>query len=425
MSTYPVIDVTVATGVTLRFEKQDVIDATVVQEISLSSVELPFSSIDFRVINRYPSFYMFSGETYELLSQRLPVVVYESVDGANALIGKFYLQSWKNVNDEEIHFTAIDILGVMAETDYDGGFWSSTTLIGDLLDVVLIPIDVSYTLDASLAAVELTGWIPPCTYREALQQVCFAAGAVAKTSGSSTLDILPVVIPETTYDDEIEDIEKSSNQSIDLLPLVTKVELVSHTYTAGTELEDVFEEYLEIGTYKIVFEKPYHTIIIDGPGYETWILATEGDDTFNLESDEELEIGGEYVLGPNSLYLEVTTAGTVTITGYAWLDSKRSFIFNEAVSVEFANKNTKVITDATLINLDNAQTVLDLLRDFYRLRYKQTMRLFSSEVDVNDVVLTSSIQSKQVIGTVLKRNISLTGGNISDVDVLGIEYVAP
>jgi hypothetical protein len=95
------------------------------------------------------------------------------------------------------------------------------------------------------------------------------------------------------------------------------------------------------------------------------------------------------------------------------------------VAVEFSNKNTKVISDATMINLDNAQGILDQLRDFYRQRYKQGILLFSSDVDLGTAVLTSTIQSKQIIGTVLRREISLTGGNLSKIEVLGSEYEEP
>jgi hypothetical protein len=246
---------------------------------------------------------------------------------------------------------------------------------------------------------------------------------MAKTAESSTLDLVPVVIPATTYTDEILDTEKSVTQSVELLPLVTKIELVSHTYTQGADIEDIYEADLDPGTYKIVFENPYHTVIIAGPGYTIWTLGLESGDDFVLEDGTTyLEVGGEYVLGPNALYLDVTASGTVTITGYQWLDSKRSFIFNEAVAVEFQNKNTKTISDATLISLDNAQAVLDQLRDYYRLRYKQSMKLFDSTRDVNTIVLTSTVQSKQVIGTILRRNLSLTGGNLSDIETLGLEY---
>lgn len=423
LTTYPVIDVTVAVGTVLRFEKTDVISATVTQEINPVSVELPISTLEFKVLNTYSQFTMFAGETYELLSQRLPVMVYESVGGSNHFIGKFYLQSWKNVSDTEIEFTAIDIIGVLAETDFDGYFFSTATTLPTVLSDIFVPADVDYTLDASLNAVELTGWIPPGNYREALQQICFASGAMAKTSESSTLDLVPVVIPATTYTDEILDTEKSMTQSVELLPLVTKIELVSHTYTQGADIEDIYEADLDPGTYKIVFENPYHTVIITGPGYTIWTLGLESGDDFVLEDGTTyLEVGGEYVLGPNALYLDVTASGTVTITGYQWLDSKRSFIFNESVSAEFQNKNTKTISDATLISLDNAQAVLDQLRDYYRLRYKQSMRLFDSTRDVNTIVLTSTVQSKQVIGTILRRNLSLTSGNLSDIEMLGLEY---
>jgi hypothetical protein len=159
LTTYPVIDVTVAVGTVLRFEKADVISATVTQEINPVSVELPISTLEFKVLNTYSQFTMFAGETYELLSQRLPVMVYESVGGSNHFIGKFYLQSWKNVSDTEIEFTAIDIIGVLADTDFDGYFFATATTLPNVLAAIFVPADVDYTVDASLNAVELTGWI--------------------------------------------------------------------------------------------------------------------------------------------------------------------------------------------------------------------------------------------------------------------------
>ncbi len=421
--TYPIIDVTVKEGTVLRFEKQDIIGATVVQEVNPSSFDLPYSTLEFQVKNRYNSLVMFSGETYEMLSQRLPVMAYISAGGVNTLIGRFYLQSWKNESDDVIRFEAIDILGVLSETDYEGGFWETPTSIDDVLHKILAPLDIEYSVDEALLGVTLSGWIPPGDCREAMQQISIASGATVKTSGTTTLSFIPSVVPSDAYKVEVGDDKKSAKQTIELLPLVTKIELVSHTYSKGAEEQDIYEEELEIGKYKIIFEQPYHTVIINGPGYDITTLALESGDDFVLEDGETLlEIGGEYMMGPNSLHLDVTSPGKVTVTGYPWLDSKRAFIFNEEVAERFANRNSLVVSDATLIGLDNAANILEYQRDWNRLRHKQKIRMFSSGVDTTDIVMTGAIQGKQVIGVVLKRTIDLAGGNISDLEILGTEY---
>lgn len=128
-------------------------------------------------------------------------------------------------------------------------------------------------------------------------------------------------------------------------------------------------------------------------------------------------------MGSNSLYLDVQSEGEVTVTGYKWLDSKRSFIFNETVEIEWQNKNTKTIRDATMVNLDNAQTVLDFIRDYYRLRYRQGIKIYDTTVLPNTLTLASTLNDKQILGIVTKRVVNMSKGYISNLDILGLEYM--
>jgi hypothetical protein len=398
-----------------------------IEEVNLISREIPNNAVEFKIINNDSSFSMFDGETFQLLSERLPVFVYENVDGSNQFLGKFYLEEWENISEYEFKFRAIDIIGVMDATDYDGGFWSSATTLQDVLSDILNPIDVLFTIDESIADVEISGWIPPGNYRQALQQVCFSARATASTFGSDRLLIKPINLPSGKYDWKIRDSEKYLNQSIKLQPLITSIEIVSHNYTQGTELETIFEKYLDAGSHKIIFEKPYYDIVVNGPGYIPTLLITEGGDYIVTESGDYIEVGGEYVFGPNCLYLEMTEGGTVTITGYPWLDSKRSFIFRETGIQKYANKNSLKVEDATMISTDNAQIVLEQMRDYYRQRYIKNITLLPSDVEIGDTVLTGTIYQKNILGTAQKMDIDLSGGYVAKTDLLGIEpiYVEP
>lgn len=426
MITYPIIQIVIGEQ-TLEFSGKEVSYANLIEEINPISVEIPISAIEFNIISTDTSLSMFDGEVFQLLSERLPVFVYESVNGENTFLGKFYLEEWENVSDYEFHFRAIDILGVLDTIDYDGGFWSSSTTLQSVLSTILNPIDVLFSVDAAIQDVEISGWNPPGTYRGAVQQACFAAKATASTFGSDRLLIKPIEIPSGIYDRKVADGEKLMEQSIKLQPLVTSIELVSHNYTQGTELQTIFEKYLEPGFYKIVFEQPYYDVIISGPGYVPELFVTDDDEYIVTDDDETIEVGGEYSFGPNSLLLDVQEAATVTVTGYPWVDSRQSFLFYESVEQEYANKNALKVDEATMINVDNAQSILDQMRDYYRQRYAKNISLLPSETEIGDLLLTYTIYQKMILGIVQRMDFDLTGGYIAKTDLLGIEpvYIQP
>lgn len=424
MITYPKIIMTVG-GVDLNYSGADIITAELVEEIDPVSLTIPFNVLEFTLLDADGSLSMFSSGN--LLTERLPIMVYENIDGADVFIGKFYLEKWKNASEYKVELRAIDIIGTLAATEYDGGFWGTNTTLENILKDVLLPVDVLYTIDDSIKSIELKGWIPPGDYRAALQQICFAANATASAARSDRLNISPTVLPSGPYNRKLTENKKLYDQPIELLPLVTSIELVSHNYSQGTEIQDIFSQYLEAGRHKIVFNEPYYSIIIDGPGYTPAMLILENGDLFITENGDFLEVSGEYNVGPNAVYLDMTEAGIITITGYPWLDNKRSFIFHETGLTQYFNKNALLISDATMVSKDNAQAVLNKIRDYYRQRYKQEIVLLPSESRTGDILLSSTFFSAQVLGMAVKMNIDMAAGFLQDTEVRGIEpiYVLP
>lgn len=424
--TYTSIHLLFAEG-TVVFEKDTVLNANVIQEINPVSTELPISRVEFTVVVLDETLSMFSGSTYSQLAERLPIMVYEYIDAAPRLIGRFYLDTWKNITENKLEFSAVDILGVMQGTDFDGIFFSAATTLPNVLSQVLTPVNFSYNLDSALTAVTLSGWIPPGNYRQALQQILFASGATVTTAGSELLAITPVGLASQLYDYKIKDSQKMHEQSVELLPLVSKIELVSHNYTQGTVLETIFDQYLEAGSYKIVFEKPYYSIIIAGPGYTQKVLGTENGDYQATENGDYIEAGGEYNQGVNSLYLTLESAATVTVTGYPWVDSKQSFTFTETGTESLKNSKSYLISDATLISISNAQTILNSLRDYYRQRYIQEVKLLPSDITLQDIAISNTVYNHNLLGLVHKMDVDLVRGFLAKTSLRGIEpvYVLP
>jgi hypothetical protein len=423
--TVPTIVLTVGNTV-LTFTGPEVISAAIVEEVNPVSIELPYNVLEFKIHNTDTSFSMFSGDIYSLLSERLPVMVYENIDGVPQFMGKFYLDTWKNTSEYEFEFRAVDAIGTMAVTDYDGGFWSVPTALDTVLTQVLSPKNILFAVDPSIKDVTIQGWIPPGDYRKALQQICFAAGAVASCARSDRVVISPIELPYQIYDAKIRKSQKLQSQPIELLKLVTSIELVSHSYTQGTVIETIFDQYLEAGSHKIVFTKPYSGLVIAGPGYTPDLFVLENGDYFVLENGDFFEVGGEYTFGPNSIYLEMQEAGQVTITGYPYVDSKKSYIFYESGLTEYSNKNVLTISEATMINESNAQSVLNKIRDYYRQRYTQTITLLPSSFEPKDIISSSTLFEKSILGFIQKMDINLVRGYLQVTDIRGIEpvYVA-
>lgn len=425
MITNPTIILT-AGATTYTFTGADVISASLVEEVNPVSIELPYNVLEIKVYNTDPALSVFSSDC--VLAERLPVECYESVDGVSQYLGKFYLDTFKNANNYTLEFRAFDAIGAMSKTDYDGGFWSTPTPLLTILNQVLLPKSILFDIDSSIETTTIQGWIPPGDYRKALQLICFAAGAIASCARSDRVVFSPAVLPYQLFDSRVKDTQKLKDQPIELLNVVTSIELVSHSYTAGTELQTIFDEYLAAGQHKIVFNQPYFNIVVDGPGFIPVTFAFEDGVEFAFENGDLLEVSGEYIFdSPNSLRLEMQEAGQVTITGYPWVDSKRSFLFFETGLTEYANKNALIISEATMVNEVNAQTVLDRIRDYYRQRYKQTFTLLPSAIKPMDVISSNTLYNKTILGFVQKMEMNLVGGYLQVTDIRGIEpvYVPP
>jgi hypothetical protein len=427
MITYPKVVLTIgATNIT--FTKGEILSAKLLEEINPLSIELTYNVLEFTVQSYNSSFSMFSGNIFSVSSERLPIMAYEVVDDVPTFLGKFYLDSWKNLSDSKFEFRAIDAIGTLASTKgYPGGFWDTPTTLQAVLDEVLLPKNVVFTVDDAVKDTLIDGWIPPGDYRSALQQICFAAGVMASCARSEHIVISESPVPFVVYSHKLTAENKLIEQQVELEPLVTKIELVSHNYTQGTELQTIFDKYLEIGSYKIIFDQPYYSIVIDGPGYTPVLFTFENGDFFVFEDDDYFEISGEYTFNSNSVTLEVQSAGQVTVTGYPWIDSKRSYAFTETVVSAYDVENALVISDATMVNENNAQTILDKIRDFYRRRYKQNVQTIASEITVNEIVISNTLFNKNILASVRKMNTDLAGGYIQKNELVGIEpvYVLP
>jgi len=484
--THPIIRMDIANE-SVVFQDTDVIEAETVQEIHPVGLVLPASTARLRILlqgEMQDKFSPFSNGTYyQSLVTGLIVKIYESVDDVETYVGRFYLDKWRNPSQGQIEFTCIDAIGVIGQLQFDGKFYELDTPVSTIISDLLDPIAMGFEVDSVIAAKTLKGYLPGNkTIRESLQQVLFATGAYASCAQSDVIEIKDGVIPiagavhpGSYYDDEntlydtalysdqiveapITDLDKTDKQSLNLLQLVTAVEIISHDYSQGNTEEEIFSATLEPGDYKVVYPKPYWEVAATGVGDRVVYLAL-ADGTLLLTADSGttypdvtiLTLYGEFEFQTNSVFLHVPEpGGAVLIKGRPWIDSTQSFLYVNPDSVRnyesgavydapdalydistyqrewsvYAAPNIWKIDQATLVQAALAPSVLAKVVEYARLRYQQNITLFPRlDIETGEVKIVDSLYGKDIVGVIERMVSNLTGGYLMDTEIVGLERI--
>ena len=418
--TYPKLIITLSDESTLTFVNTDIIDARLVEEMDPISATLPISVLTARVFDSASSFSVFTDD--EILSERQVVEAYEIINGMEYYLGRFYLDDWENVDQQTLKLEIVDIIGVMDTTTFDGHFFSDWTSLTDILDFVLAGIDEGYELASELQDTFLRGTIKSGTVREALQQVCFAAGAAVQTSRRDDIGIVKALVP---YSSDWQNIDigvndKFQDQPVRLKPIVTSIELTCHDNYLGDIEAVVNHEYTadELGIYKLIIDQQF---VFDSIG---------GNRNATLVS-----------VGPNYIEYNVFLEGQVIILAYLVQDETSVLTFTETDLPAITKENKLVVKDASLVNSGIGQAVLDRLRDYYRQRYVHTMTLVphagsiygdaeygdaaygwsTVDVRVGQMARIASLQGPYMRAVIEKATINLTGGFLAEMEAVGVK----
>lgn len=442
-STYPILKITMPDSSILTFQDEEIISASIIEQLDSIGATLPVCTFEASVLDAEGSFSLFGDTAFE---DKQLIQVYENIDGTDHFMGNYFLDKWESDEEKLLKLEAVNVLGLLDTVPFDGRFWSSLTALSIVLQNILGGTEIEYEIEGDLAGVQLKGWIPPGDgSREALQQVCFAAGAVVITAKNDKLLFkkAPIAYTREHQDLDISLNDKFMQQPLSMNPIITAIELVSHNFVQGETVETVFDDTLEPGTYKIIFDKPLYDVEVNGAGYLPEVLAAEDGTTILTTEDSAYSFfaGGSYDFGPNYVILYVTEGGDVTITGHLWVDNQQIYRFDESGLPDYTRKNELKISDATLISNNNAQTVLDRMRDYYRQRYGYTMTLVPKvgtkygtkkygtfkygwstvNVTVGVIAAITTQYGNKVMATIEKVDLDLAGGFLARLETTGVE----
>lgn len=377
-------------GVLRQFEGNEVIDASILEEVNPISAELRINTLSFKLHSPDGDFNILNPQgIYTLLQQRQPLVVTERIDSTEKPMGTFFLDTWENPTENTFTMSAMDAIGIMEGTTYKGGMLTSemaSVVLADILD----DAGFGYDIASVYASIPVYGWLPIASHREALQQVAFAIGAVVDTSRSDIVRVYPL---STAVTGMITKDRKHTGGGVKLRGLVTGVEVTGHSYVASTEAVELFNGSLAIGQYEITFTDPAHTLGITG--------------------------GTIFASNCNYAQISVSSPGTVVLSGKKYIDTTQIAGVYMATLPAGGKKNVLKVEEATLVSSANVQVVAERVYGYYQRRIEQTVPMKLDAEQVGQTVEVETLYNELRAGTIESLETSLTGGFLTKATIVG------
>lgn len=210
-------------GVVRNFGGDELKSVRILQEVNPISTELASNTLDFTLESK-------NEDISYVFSVKQPIEAYGS---GNALLGAFYVDSSKRFSKTRYQVSCTDAVGVLGDSDFPEAMYAGKN--AKELITSILGGHYQLEMDEALAVKTVTGYLPQMTRREALQQVCFAIGAVADTSNSKAVKVFSLPAAVTAIPDR----RQYTGASVETSAITTAVEVTAHTYTQGTEGDTV------------------------------------------------------------------------------------------------------------------------------------------------------------------------------------------
>lgn len=311
-------------GVIRTFAGRLLSDISVIQECSPVSDEIAIDTMDFTLI---------SGEDVNYVFQsKQPMSLYTDKD----LLGVFFVKNYERTAKQIYSVSTEDYIGLLDSVQFAGGIYSSQSAAA-LLTAVFASANVPVDISADIQGKTITGWIPVCTCREAVRQICFAIGAAVSTARTDTVRIfIPGGAPVKKF--ELADTMQGqtfNDQDVKL----TELRLTVHSYSQITETAELYkaaDSGTGTGIY-VEFSEPMHSLTITG--------------------------GSITSSGAN--FAVITANSGCVLSGKKYRDMTSVISKTNPLTNVGDPANIVEVRDMTLVSAANAQTLLSALWEFY------------------------------------------------------------
>lgn len=305
-----------------------------------------------------------------------------------SLLAVQYITESRREAQRSYVFSCQSAIGLLDDS-FLGGVYNEEPVENLLADVLE---GFAFVLDPRLAEQMITGYLPICTRREALQQIAFAIGALVTTSGGDAICLQP--LPEGisgTFDSG----KIFAGAKIESTPRLAKVEVAAHSYAPSAEVETLVDnEELRGENLLLTFDVPHYDYAVQG--------------------------GTITASGAN--FVTITAAGVVTLTAKPYIHTRVMYTRRNAKATAAERNNVLTVEEATLIHSGNAAEVLDRLYATANLRQKLTQEAVISGHRAGQKVSSVSPWGTQLRGYISAMDSTLTQtGHTASVTILGAE----
>ena len=295
-------------------------------------------------------------------------VVMECVSNGSTVVRHFF-DSYKQTGKNKYTLYGLSVIGVLASKKHYGGMYTNTPIATVLADILS---GYKYSVDASVADLTITGYLPISTKRDNLQQVLFAIGATISTNADGSLQIYSMSNVVTST------LNKSKcfmDGNVQLSNPVTGVQLTEHNYFESSEVVTLYDSGI-YGTETIEFSEPYHDLVVSG--------ATL------------VESGVNYAV--------ITGNGAATLTGKKYIHVTRV-----VTAADSKSGNIKQVDSAYLANPAVAQSLADRVFDYLKNNVTISQDILFEQERAGDVVsIIDPYTDKMVTACTKELDISLS-----------------
>ena len=363
-------------GRTVLFGADEIIRARLLNEVDSSLCELTVDTMEFEMHDpQERSFLPQENQRVELLQNGVLRASHYITLSTRKAKSNYFIQCQSSIG--------------LLNDEFLGGMYSQKPL-PELVAEILG--EWEFEIHPYFDGATLTGYLPVCSQREALQQVSFAVGALISTQDSTKIRFLP--IPKTVSA-RFNEAEILLGGSVKTAPRYARVEVNSHTYTKTDNVETLMdEEEVEGEDVLITFTTPHY----------------------------DYEITGGVINASGINWVNITPNGLVTLNAKTYLHSTRTHVKRNPEATAKEKGNYIAVTECTLINSGNAQEAVERL-----YTAKQRRQTVNQDVIVKGQKAGQVASSLTPWGTITRGFISsmdstLTQtGHVASIQIQGIE----
>lgn len=370
----------------------------VTEEVDFTSASLSINEAELEIVDVNNDFDIGNENgAWKSVQKTQQITLTEIKDGKEIPAGTFHIDDFsfkKNI----VNFKMIDKIGLMDKyTYYDGEIYKARKA-GIILESIFASAGITkYSIEEEVYNTLLDGYLEIQTCREALQMVCFACGALASDSRS---DSVKVYKPDRYVKYTVgPDRKFNGNTSVSLDCYVSGVSIERSVYTLEDKDSEIYNDYLPKGLNRITFSEPYQIASITVTGGTAKTVRT------------------------NYIEVQMSKAGTCTITGKKYADAKVAYQENVTHLEAGESESVKSFGTITLYNLKNLPDIAKRLLDYYSLRKKIDMKFLLDLEEVGNWINVTDTSGNTSTTLIESQTIDLTGGFIATASCRGYSVV--